>query len=566
MPPRPTALVAFRLVLVAALTAASPGVLRATDFVRGDANSDTRVSYSDIHYLLRFLFEGGSPPECLNAADANDDGRLQLSDAISIFLAHADGRPIPSPFPNPGSDPTPNEDAFVDCDDYGGGSPLADPGARIRILDVVSAGGESATAVIRLAISNTAPMAGFAATFRIAGGPIAGYTGPISSQTGIALPVDLSGAPENRVIAFVRAAGGVLSFGYLRSAIQSAPPLPPGEDVAVVELPVCLATGTVAGVYSLALETAELIDDETGRVIEPELLGGTLTVDAGVPASSCRISAPFECPEPQGDPETLEARFSLGEGAAPPEETVTVPLRILANADIQGYAVSVDFNEEVLQAVDVLQAFEKPDGSRYGFYAAHINNDHNNPGSGGVDEGTVTVASVFSFIDHCNNIPANMETDALDLVFQVRSEAGPGSTPVDFLDGGQSGGQPIINRAVALGQPIDPSFAGSFIFVNGRVSVLPDGSLFVRGDTNSDATVDLSDAQATLSFLFLGRFRIRCYDAADANDDGRLDIADPIRTLQFLFLGGQALPAPNGKPGDDPTPDSLRCFSLLAGP
>jgi len=69
----------------------------------------------------------------------------------------------------------------------------------------------------------------------------------------------------------------------------------------------------------------------------------------------------------------------------------------------------------------------------------------------------------------------------------------------------------------------------------------------------------LSDAQATLSYLFLAGEPPRCQDAADANDDGKINISDAIQTLHFLFAGGSPLPPPNGTPGADPTPDSLGC-------
>jgi hypothetical protein len=81
---------------------------------------------------------------------------------------------------------------------------------------------------------------------------------------------------------------------------------------------------------------------------------------------------------------------------------------------------------------------------------------------------------------------------------------------------------------------------------------------FIRGDTNLDGAVNISDPVATLNGLFLGDV-IACHDAADANDDGRLNITDPIATLNHLFLGSGDLPAPFPEPGSDPTPDDLPC-------
>jgi len=57
-----------------------------------------------------------------------------------------------------------------------------------------------------------------------------------------------------------------------------------------------------------------------------------------------------------------------------------------------------------------------------------------------------------------------------------------------------------------------------------------------RGDVNFDAQVNLSDAVALLSHLFLGG-RADCLAAADFNLDQAVNISDPIAILGFLFLG-----------------------------
>ncbi len=83
---------------------------------------------------------------------------------------------------------------------------------------------------------------------------------------------------------------------------------------------------------------------------------------------------------------------------------------------------------------------------------------------------------------------------------------------------------------------------------------------FVRGDTNVDGAVDISDAVASLQFLFSGGI-ISCEDATDANDDGALDIADPVAVLGRLFIGAAPLPLPGDNSfGPDPTVDSLMCL------
>jgi hypothetical protein len=107
---------------------------------------------------------------------------------------------------------------------------------------------------------------------------------------------------------------------------------------------------------------------------------------------------------------------------------------------------------------------------------------------------------------------------------------------------------------------VTPSDTGAFVFIPGLLEILPDIQVFVRADANGDAAIDLSDAQTTLNFLFIGLGRPACYDAADANDDGELNVSDPIFTLEFLFLGGPAPPAPHPQEGRDETADGMGCL------
>jgi len=85
-------------------------------------------------------------------------------------------------------------------------------------------------------------------------------------------------------------------------------------------------------------------------------------------------------------------------------------------------------------------------------------------------------------------------------------------------------------------------------------------AVFLRGDTNRDFVVDLSDAVATLGFLFRGASPPKCKDGMDANDDGAIDISDPIFTLLGLFAGGEPMPHPGiSVRGFDRKADELFC-------
>jgi hypothetical protein len=86
--------------------------------------------------------------------------------------------------------------------------------------------------------------------------------------------------------------------------------------------------------------------------------------------------------------------------------------------------------------------------------------------------------------------------------------------------------------------------------VNGR---------FIRGNVDGSAEIDITDAIALLTFLFLGGNNLTCEDAADVDDNGAIDITDAIRILTFKFLGDAPPPPPFPAPGEDPTPDILTC-------
>ncbi|HLU48929.1 MAG TPA: hypothetical protein VK116_12630, partial [Planctomycetota bacterium] len=87
----------------------------------------------------------------------------------------------------------------------------------------------------------------------------------------------------------------------------------------------------------------------------------------------------------------------------------------------------------------------------------------------------------------------------------------------------------------------------------------PEPALFVRGDANSDDSINLADSLTVLNFLYLGGSTLDCEDAADVDDDGGLNLSDPIYLLNYLFLGGNAPLPPFETRGADPTEDGLGC-------
>ncbi len=90
---------------------------------------------------------------------------------------------------------------------------------------------------------------------------------------------------------------------------------------------------------------------------------------------------------------------------------------------------------------------------------------------------------------------------------------------------------------------------------------------FRRGDANQDELVDISDAIAILTHLFVGEFTPACLKSVDVDDSGVLDVTDPIALLGFAFLGTAPPPKPGPSHcGPDPTPDALSCLAYAPCP
>jgi hypothetical protein len=91
-----------------------------------------------------------------------------------------------------------------------------------------------------------------------------------------------------------------------------------------------------------------------------------------------------------------------------------------------------------------------------------------------------------------------------------------------------------------------PNPALAEVEVIGRVDAYtpPPQASFVRGDSNCDGEVNLSDAVSLLGSLFLGQGALCCGAAGDADSDGELSVSDAVYLLNFQFQGGPQPDAP----------------------
>ncbi|MFN0059635.1 MAG: hypothetical protein ACKVX7_14355 [Planctomycetota bacterium] len=95
----------------------------------------------------------------------------------------------------------------------------------------------------------------------------------------------------------------------------------------------------------------------------------------------------------------------------------------------------------------------------------------------------------------------------------------------------------------------------------------PAGSLFQRGDFNTDGMYNIADPISTLSYLFSGGSPPGCFDSCDVNDDGGCNVGDAIYTLSALFNTPSPEPMlPFPDCGLDPTADALDCAEFAICP
>jgi VWA domain-containing protein/dockerin type I repeat protein len=88
----------FRILLVIPLLIAPPA--QASWFIRGDPDGSGRRNIADVILLIGHLFHADSPPlGCLAAADVNDDGKIDVTDAIDLLQYLFLGTPPPWPEP-----------------------------------------------------------------------------------------------------------------------------------------------------------------------------------------------------------------------------------------------------------------------------------------------------------------------------------------------------------------------------------------------------------------------------------------------------------------------------------
>jgi len=252
---------------------------------------------------------------------------------------------------------------------------------------------------------------------------------------------------------------------------------------------------------------------------------------------------------PRDPCELMQLEVASSQGARGSQVQVEITGGV--SCEVTGFSIAIGHDPAILRFT----------GAEPGaFLVSHSGADLSFQGLERNAEGYAVIYGLFDISFPLTVPPAAIPADTVLALLRYEVLAGAPLGPTPLLNRSRFFGSPNPIANVYSGKPGEPPIEPEL--ADGAVTVTdaePEGE-FLRGDSNDDEGVDISDAVWTLGYLFQGSPSPPCLDAADSNDDGELDISDPIHTLGFLFQGS-ATPPPPGPftKGSDPTLDPLGC-------
>jgi len=233
----------------------------------------------------------------------------------------------------------------------------------------------------------------------------------------------------------------------------------------------------------------------------------------------------------------------------PGQKGVYVPILATHDKAAQGFTIAAVYDPHILdiRSVDFGAsnlAFLQPE-----LFAVDISKDPL--------DAYVTAGILFDMVAPFDGrvMPPGVDSRIANIILNVSPNALPGSsTRIELRN--QLGQPPLNNIVTVEGFTVMPLLREGGLVTIEHLT-FPPPRFFLRGDTDGNGVVNLTDVIVTLTYLFRGGSEPDCHDAADANDSGVIDISDAIFTLSFLFSGGIYLPPPCPDPGLDPTDDGL---------
>ena len=332
----------------------------------------------------------------------------------------------------------------------------------------------------------------------------------------------------------------VLEDGYrYLSPAPAIASITPSEGPVTGGIPVTVVgenfnAGVEVRIGGARLENASRIDSRMIRGVLPRRGGGgTFDVTVTQDGTQARLQDAFTY-------RSKVLRIADSEG---PIGASRIPVDVLCTSDaaLIGVSFAVGYEANELSVNEITTAGLLTEEAS--FAGANIDNE----------AGVATFGLVMSLTDTTPRIPAGEELVIARLLVSLSGELAVGQRTL--LEPASGLGSPPVNleyTTVANGDVITP------LAMPGEVTARP-GVTFLRGDSDQNGSIQLTDAVFLLDYLFRGGRVLDCEDAADSNDDGRIDISDGILILRFLFSGGNRPAAPFPAPGLDPTDDDLGC-------
>ncbi|MCA8960297.1 MAG: matrixin family metalloprotease [Planctomycetes bacterium] len=269
----------------------------------------------------------------------------------------------------------------------------------------------------------------------------------------------------------------------------------------------------------------------------PPHLPGPATIAMNNELGSYELVDAFLYTGATGGPAMLQEATKI---ATPGTSGVELEISGTFDFPLGGYSIGCAFDPTTLTVSTITLDGTEADGAEY--FASDFDNT----------SGWLTIEVEIDITPPIDQaIPAGADRSLARTQFDVAPSAMIGFSSVVIADG--LGSPPVDLLVTGLGgtNPVFPTT------ISGGV-LIADGPTFVRGDTNGDGFVEVSDVQYHLEWLFL-LGPSTCPDAHDSNDDGRADVADAIWVLAYLFLGGAPPTPPFPFPGVDPSLDPLGC-------
>jgi hypothetical protein len=266
-------------------------------------------------------------------------------------------------------------------------------------------------------------------------------------------------------------------------------------------------------------------------------------------------------------PETRDDRFRfhIGSGAGVPSNTgISIPIALTNSVPVTGITMVLKYNpdqiriDELITEENTLLSAQSSD-----YIIAEMGNG----------DGVAFIAALKDFatpfwfhVGDDPNFPAGENQLVATLKCGIVISADMAFAPITFMDGIKAPSNepppieeklPNLHNLVMLGD----NAVRPLLDEGGGVDIRRG---FIRGDSNKDDGVDISDGIYTLQHIFRAGPVPPCKDAADANNDTGLDISDAIWTFSYLFHGGPQPSEPFPQAGVDPSDDgrgSLGCDS-----